>query len=135
MRAVLDTNVLIAAFIANGLCSELLEHCGRQHTLIVSDFLLLEFQEKLVGKFKYTVEEAEVAVRLVQSVAEPVTPVRLASPVCRDVDDDAVLGTAVSGNAACIVTGDSDLLVLKEYRGIAILRPSELIEFEARHTG
>ena len=30
MKIVLDTNVLIAAFIARGVCSDLLEHCARQ---------------------------------------------------------------------------------------------------------
>jgi uncharacterized protein len=131
MRVVFDTNVLISAFIANGLCCELLEHCGRQHTVVVSDFLLLEFRERLVAKFKYTAEEAEAAAGLIQSVAKVVAPLDLGSPVCRDHDDDAVIGTGVAGNAACIVTGDSDLLVLKAYRGITILRPSEFVEFEA----
>jgi len=40
MRVVLDTNVLIAAFIARGICSAVLEHCVRQHTLVTSDFIL-----------------------------------------------------------------------------------------------
>jgi predicted nucleic acid-binding protein len=29
MRLVLDANVLIAAFVARGVCAELLEHCVR----------------------------------------------------------------------------------------------------------
>ncbi len=132
MRVVLDTNVLISAFIAQGLCSELLEHCGCLHQVIVSDFILREFQERLVVKFKYSEHEAAQAEALIHSVANSVAPFALKSPVCRDRDDDAVLGTAVAGNAACIVTGDADLLVLREYRGIRIIRPAEFIEFEVR---
>ena len=134
MRVVLDTNVLISAFIAEGLCSELLEHCGRQHRIITSAFILSELQERLVGKFQYSKQEATEAATLVESVAESVTPLGLPAQVCRDPDDNAVLGTAVAGSAACIVTGDADLLVLREYRGIAILRPAEFLDFEARNS-
>ena len=55
MRVLLDTNVLIAAFIAHGFCHELLEHCARQHTLVTSDFVLGEFRDKLTDKFKVLV--------------------------------------------------------------------------------
>jgi uncharacterized protein len=133
MRVVFDTNVLISAFIAQGTCSELLEYCGRQHSVIVSDFILRELRTCLVGKFGYSEQQVAAAAHLIDSIAETVAPLNLATPVCRDHDDDAVLGTAVAGNAACIVTGDVDLLILREYRGIAILRPAEFVEFEARN--
>ncbi len=35
MRVVLDTNVLIAAFIARGVCSVILEHCKEASQLQV----------------------------------------------------------------------------------------------------
>ena len=50
-------------------------------------------------------------------------PVPLASELCRDPDDVKVLGLAVSASADCIVTGDKDLLILKEFQGIPILTP------------
>ena len=58
MKIALDTNVLIAAFIARGVCNDLLEHCVRRHELVTSEFILNEFREKLTGKFKFTHEEA-----------------------------------------------------------------------------
>jgi uncharacterized protein len=134
MRVVLDTNVLISAFIAPGICAELLEHCSRQHRVVVSDYILAEFRNRLVDKFRYSPEEAAEAANLVQSIAQLVAPSDLAAPVCRDPDDDAVLGTAIAGLATCIVTGDMDLLVLREYHGIAIIRPAEFIEFELHNT-
>ena len=130
MRVVLDTNVLIAGFISHGLCSELLEHCGRRHCVIVSDYILQKLQERLVSKFKYTTEEAAEAAEVVQSVAETVAPIDLSGRVCRDADDDAILGTAIAGGAACIVTGDTDLLVIHKFQGIRIMRPREFLDFE-----
>jgi uncharacterized protein len=67
VRIVLDTNVLITAFIARGTCHQLLEHCIRNHDLITSQFILDEIREKLVEKFKYTSETADEVVRLLRS--------------------------------------------------------------------
>ncbi len=39
MKIVLDTNVLIAAFISHGTCNELLEHCALNHEVILSPFI------------------------------------------------------------------------------------------------
>lgn len=38
------------------------------------------------------------------------------------------LELAVNGSAAYIVTGDSDLLVMNPFRGVAILTPAELLQ-------
>ncbi len=45
----------------------------------------------------------------------------------RDPDDNAVLECAIEGNAEFIVTGDTDLLELKNFRGIQIVRASEFL--------
>jgi putative PIN family toxin of toxin-antitoxin system len=42
---------------------------------------------------------------------------------CRDPKDDKFLELALDGNAAHIVSGDEDLLVLHPFRGIPILTP------------
>jgi putative PIN family toxin of toxin-antitoxin system len=134
MRVVLDTNVLIAAFITRGVCCDVFEHCARQHTLITSDFILNELHENLVHKFKYSEEEVEEAVKLLCSRMEVVAPVDLGTVVCRDPDDDAILGTAIAGKVACIVTGDNDLLIIKQFRTVDIVRPAEFAEYEAIKT-
>jgi len=134
MKVVFDTNVLIAAFITRGVCSDVLEHCVRYHRLVTSDFILSEFHENLVYKFKYSEEEVEEAVKLLCSRMEMVTPADLGTAVCRDPDDDAILGTAIAGKATCIVTGDNDLLIIKQFRTVDIVRPAEFAEYEAAKT-
>jgi uncharacterized protein len=52
MIVTLDTNVFIAAFVSRGHCHELLEYLVRHHRITSSDFILQEFREKLVSKFK-----------------------------------------------------------------------------------
>lgn len=133
MKVVLDTNVLIAALIARGVCADLLEHCALSHTIVASDFIFRELRGHLVGKFKCTDQEAEEAIALVESQAQVVTPKALDQPVCRDADDDQILGTAIAAQAECIITGDHDLLVLQSYEGIEIVSPGDFADFETTH--
>ncbi len=132
MKVVLDTNVLIAAFITQGVCHDLLEHCVYHHEIIVSDFILGELHQKLAGKFKFSPQDVTEAGDLLLSVAQVVIPVVFESPVSRDPDDDFVLGTAVAGSANCIITGDKDLLVLEQYKEIDIIKPAAFAEYETR---
>jgi len=70
MRILLDTNVLIAAFISRGVCAELLEHCARHHILVTSRFILDELRRKLREKFGFSDGEAQAAVGLLRTRAE-----------------------------------------------------------------
>ena len=47
------------------------------------------------------------------------------TPVCRDPDDDRILACASEAHAEYIVTGDEDLLVLKRYGAIHIVKPRD----------
>jgi putative PIN family toxin of toxin-antitoxin system len=132
MKIVLDTNVLIAAFITRGACSVLFEHCAERHQLATSEFILGELREHLHGKFKFDESDVAQVINLLKTTLAIVVPADLGEPVCRDPDDDIVLGTAVAANADCIVTGDEDLLVLGEFRSMPILRPRDFSDFEIR---
>jgi putative PIN family toxin of toxin-antitoxin system len=132
MNLVLDTNVLIAAFIAKGFCHTLVEQCLRVHSVITSEFILNELREKFIGKFKYSDSDATAVEALLRSSSRMrvVDPTPLESNVCRDPDDDMVLATALTGKAVCIITGDKDLLTLKKFGDLDILAPSEFEAYE-----
>ncbi len=74
MRLVLDTNVLIAALIARGACTDLLEHCVLSHTIVSSDFIFQELRRHLAGKFKNSDQDASEAIALFESQMEIVEP-------------------------------------------------------------
>ena len=132
MRVLLDTNVLIAAFIAHGSCAELLEHCAINHRVFISPFILSELRRNLVRKFRFTAREAESAARLLESRFETVSPATLSRRICRDRDDDHIIAAAVAASCDCLVTGDKDLLELKEVEGICIVSPADFWKHEAR---
>ena len=64
MRVLLDTNVLVAALVARGICADLLEHCVRVHRVISSQELLDELEDVLVRKLRQRKTDARSAVKL-----------------------------------------------------------------------
>ena len=127
MRVVLDTNVFIAAVVADGLCRDLVRVRVLAHTLITSEPLLHEL--RTISRAKFAVDPVELPLLAqLNEEAEIVTPAELHGGVCRDKDDDVVLATALAGKADVIVTGDEDLLVLKKFRRIKILSPRQFLK-------
>jgi putative PIN family toxin of toxin-antitoxin system len=133
VKLVLDTNVLIAALVARATCSDLLEHCVRQHMIVSSQSLLNELHEVLEKKFSQRAIDVRAALQLFAETFMLVKPDPLDPPVCRDRDDDVVLATALAGECAAIITRDQDLLILNPYRGIHVLAPSAFWKWESEH--
>lgn len=125
MRIVLDTNVIIAAFAARGLCSEVFELCLADHTLILSEHILSEAKEKLITKIRLPNKAALEIIAYLRESAVICKPQRIDDVICRDKDDIRIIGAAIAGNARLIITGDEDLLVLKKYREVDIVTPRE----------
>lgn len=128
MRAVFDTNVYIAAFLAPGGEAErvLLRAYRRQVELFTSLPILTEVAGVLRGKFG--VSEAAVApvLRVIVRAAVVVRPRRRVSAL-EDEPDNRVIECAVEAGADLIVTGDRDLLRLREFEGIAIVRLADFL--------
>ncbi len=127
MKAVFDTNVLVAAFISEGICAKLLARARKkQFQLVTCPFVLREFERVLKKKFKATTDEVNEALDLIaEAVQIEAAPVKNAPGVCRDPDDDNVLACALAADADYIVTGDDDLLVLVNHGETRILAPRD----------
>ena len=127
MKAVFDTNVLIAAFLAEGICAKLLIRARRRDfDMILCDGILQEFKRVLKKKFAASPHEMSEALLILSAAAQDILgqtdPI---VPICRDSDDDLILACARDAVADYVVTGDEDLLVLKDFEGISILKPRE----------
>lgn len=132
MKILLDTNVLIAAFISRGTCTELLEHCVTRHEVIVSRPILAEFEEKLVTKFHFGKAEAARARRLLATRIGCIAEFPPIPRTCRDPEDDHVLAAASAADCHAIITGDRDLLVLTRFRNIPVISPADFWALESR---
>ncbi|MBI3851610.1 MAG: putative toxin-antitoxin system toxin component, PIN family [Verrucomicrobia bacterium] len=128
MKVVVDTNVLIAGLVAEGLCRDIVKRRLPGCELFTSRALLQELAEKLREKFGVNPKELPL-LQIYEDSATVVKPARLPKPVCRDADDDEALATALAAHAGIILTGDNDLLTLKEFQGIRILSPRLFVEW------
>ncbi len=123
MRVVLDANVLLAGLATHGLCEALLTLVYRDHIVILSEHILEEVSRHYRGKFKATKAQAAAAVAFLRSNSELVEPVAVPRDTLRDQSDLPVLGTAIAGGAACIVSGDKELLAVGSLSGVDVLSP------------
>jgi len=126
VRVFLDTNVLVSAFAARGLCAELLEAILLQHELVTGRNVLRELEKALLQKVKATPERCHEAVASILAGAAQV--IETADPADCDAsaEDALILGEAVAGGAKFFVTGDTALLRLKSIVLIRIVSPREL---------
>jgi len=125
MKAVLDTNVLIASVISTGVSHEVVV-AGYQgeYQIVVSQATVAEFRNtlrKYPGKFQLDTDEIETEMRTLQYFAEFVDPDEKISAVDPDPDDDKFLEAAVAGGVDYLVSEDSHLLDLETFRGIDIV--------------
>jgi len=128
VKLVVDTNVLIAGLAGEGVCRDIVKRRLLAFELFTSQTLLDELAGKLREKFHLN-PDALPLLKIYADEATIVKPKPLSEPVCRDPDDDEVLATALTANAEMILTGDKDLLVLKEFQGVKILSPRQFIEW------
>ncbi len=56
-----------------------------------------------------------------------IVPVIRRVAACRDPRNDKFLDVALAGEAAAIISGDKDLLMLNPWHGIPILAPAEFL--------
>ena len=127
MKAVFDTNVLIAAFVAEGLCASLLRRARRGDFLLyLSPFIISEFENVLSKKIKADKPEIIDAIKILkETVYEIVETDKEVKGVCRDEDDDNILSCAKVSRADYLVTGDGDLLILKKIGRTRIITPRD----------
>jgi putative PIN family toxin of toxin-antitoxin system len=88
----------------------------------VSPQIRAEVEETLGRKFRWNQEKVNNACMPLWHHAEEVQPT-LVLDVTADPDDNRILECAVAGVAQAIVTGDDDLLRLKKFEGVEIIKP------------
>jgi putative PIN family toxin of toxin-antitoxin system len=127
LRAVLDTNVFVAAYLSRNPRSPNKELIQRwragEFTLLISEAILKEiaqeFQELGIDQ-QLTIEL--IAHIIVDARQVDVAPEDVQSVIVQDPDDDQIIACAVAGNADYLVTYDPHFDVLEgEYQGIRIL--------------
>src|SRR5690606_14614806 len=123
-RVILDTNVLISYVLKpNAGMARVVHTAFDQGSLLISQDTFDELRnviERFVKRGFVTVQEAS---EFLGSIVEAAQWVKILETVqaCRDPKDDKFLELAVNGQAAYLVTGDQDLLILHPFKETHIL--------------
>ena len=105
----------------------------RPIVVFTSPILLAELadiftRKKLASAVKASGLSPDQLMQRYRRLAMVVHPEPIPPTVVRDPDDDHVLACAITAKADLIVSGDSDLLELKEYQGIRIVTPARALQ-------
>jgi uncharacterized protein len=123
MKVILDSNIYIAAFSSRGICSSLFELCLDRVNIIISEHLLSEVSRNLSRKLKLPDDKINEIISYLREECTLKNYKKLDKRICRDADDDNILALARDGDVDYIITGDKDLLVLKEFESVPIIDP------------
>ncbi len=129
MNVVFDTNVLISAFITEGVCSGLLLRARKsEFNLFICPAIIEEFKNVLFTKLRASKTLIDETVSIISEASLMIYPANAVHNIVRDPDDDKILSCAVFAKASYLVSGDKDLLEIAEFRNIKIITPRD---FEA----
>ena len=134
LKLVLDTNTLVSAFFWEGNEAELFRKIEQgKANLYITIEILKEVEEVIKRpKFNEVMRKANLTpdqiMQKIVSFSHLVIAPKLNIKVCRDEKDNKFLECAESVKADYLVTGDDDLLSLKEYKGILIVRTRRILE-------
>ncbi len=130
LRAVLDTNVVVSAFVFNSLSFAWLYPALQNFEMapLVSVATRSELERVLrYQKFRLNRRRRNAVMRAYLLWCEMITISEIMeTPECRDPNDRSFLELALFGQADALVTGDDDLLALGPEFSIPIITPAAL---------
>ena len=127
LRVLLDTNQLVSSLLTKvGLQRQLIDLWrDRAFLLLLGPEQAEEVGEvltrrKIVRKYRVSAADRDAFVNLLRSEAL-VLPSADPAGVCRDPDDDRLLGCAAAAGADYLVTGDEDLLTVGGFKQTVVV--------------
>ncbi len=138
MRVVVDTNVLVSALLWGGTPKQFLELAVEADIEFLTSDTLLEELARVLSRAKFAAKlagqqiSAEQIAKEYREQARIITVSTVPAPQLRDPKDHHVLACALAAQANLIISGDHDLLELKEYRGIPIVTAAAAMQVISR---
>jgi putative PIN family toxin of toxin-antitoxin system len=129
ITAVFDTNILFSATGWRGNPFQCVERARvGEIQAVTCPELVEELAEKLELRLHFSAEQVAETLADYLGFLRVVQIAKVLHAVPRDPEDNMVLECAIEGQAQYVVSGDNDLLVLREFRGIQIVRASEFLK-------
>lgn len=128
LRVVLDTNILVSGLLYSGRPRKLMDLAVEGRIEVVSSPEMIDELRRVLSRDKFGLakEEQKSMMDFVIRLSRIIF-VRSKFKVATDAGDDIVVNAAYDGEAAYIVSGDKELLELKQFGKIKIVRVSEML--------
>ena len=128
MRIVLDTNILVSGLLYSGKPRRLIDMAIHGRIEVVSSIEMIGELREVLSRKKFGLDTGDQA-SMVDFVIRlsRVTILKSKFKAVKDPDDDMVINTAYDGKVTYIVSGDKDLLELKQFGEIRIVKASEML--------
>ena len=128
MRIVIDTNVIVSAYLGGALETIIVAWKLGKFTLLVSNEITDEYHTVLRRpKFRIAYADLDDFFAFLLDQAEFVISSERVDIITADPTDNKFLEAALAGKADLIVSGDSHLLEVKEFRGIPVITAQKFI--------
>ena len=128
IRVLPDTNIIISSVFWRGNPHEVVRKgILGEYQLVISVEIFDEVVDKLRNKFQFQEENIKALVDILMNSCL-IIDVTSKFDVVRDKNDNKIVECAFDGKVDYIVTGDPDLLDLKEFKGIKIINANEFLE-------
>jgi len=130
MKIVLDSNIFVSSFYWAGNPRKVFDRVTNGlDELYITDEILKEIISVMSREqFDTNIEEIMEYVKIIESYSIKLSSKEITEKISRDKDDNKILQCGFDGNVDFIITGDNDLLVLKEYKKIKIVKPKEYLD-------
>ena len=130
MKVTVDTNFLISATQWNySVAHKLLKKFILSDAeIFTTQDILDETAEVLERDFGYNKEEVKNIIEKILLFVKLIEPKQKVEIIKDDPDDNKVIECAVESSSDYIVTYDGHLLKLKDYKGIKIMKPEEILK-------
>ncbi|MCD4706162.1 MAG: putative toxin-antitoxin system toxin component, PIN family [Candidatus Sabulitectum sp.] len=134
LRVVLDSNVYISAFLFGGVPAGVIELALGGSILVYTSIPILDEIRDVLRrpKFGLSSSQAFTLIEEIHSLCRMVSSEEQVLAVKEDPDDNKILECALAAGVEVIVSGDSHLLRLQQWRGIKILTPADFLR-KAEH--
>ena len=131
MRVMLDTNIIISAYVLKSrMMIELTERLASKYSLVLCSYIIDELRDVIKRKFPAKIMELEKI--LIETPFEYIlTPQTLPKhnlfSIC-DEDDEKILYSAILADVDILVTGDKDYFSGVEIERPEILTPKDFLQ-------
>lgn len=132
-RAVVDTNLIVSGTATSSTIPYQLLEAWREkkYVLVTSPAIIGEVSEVLrrpEKNFSITNQEIEAVIETLETEAFATAGTLTVDVVKNDPDDNKFIACAIEGSATHIISGDKDLLSIREYKSIRMVKARDFLE-------